>query len=536
MIIELLLKDFRRLHPKKKGFKGATFFRLIFGIIAIGLVEALIVYIYQGVDKKISVYSELASFAILVFFLGLLGIFLCVSGALTARKLIFDDDDRQIVFPLPISSATYLISKILYVYITILLECLLLSLPILCTYLSLRSYTVYYYVGAVIYPIIVSLFYMGVALLVSLLFEFIYLRIKDNDIIQFILASALMILLCVAYYYFLNLFLVTLQDGSINGVISPTFVSGLSDIMIIFSPTFELLDMFIAGDYGVANLFMTGGLLLISVAAGYVATYTLYRSGKLAYNRHAKEEEEEKEIPIRHGFKNLLKKELDILFKDSSNMFSYTSLLILLPFLSYAVVSSFNAIFAMNYTMVLAYYPELFHIIVLALILLFIGSINASSSLSMSNEKGGIVVTKTLPSSLKSMLYAKLVAPSALSFFSYLISIFVLLVAGQISFVLYITALALGIILILVQNVLGMLMDMKDKGSNGGKRVVILNNLLSFALPVLILVMGLPMSFNGFSSGTIYMSLVLVTLALGAISFIGIGGRMKKAFYEMEVR
>lgn len=537
MILELLLKDFRRLHPKKKSkFKGASFFRVLFTFIGVVALEAILVYIYQGVDKKIEAYAEGSSFAIMVFFLGLYGIFLTVNGALKARKILFDESDREILFTLPIPDFNYLFSKMIYVYLSLFIECSLFSLPILCTYINLRGLSMYYFAGSLLYPLTMCIFYTGMAFILSLLLQFIYLRIKDNDLVQFILASLLMLLLCVAYYYFLNLFLVTLQDGSINGVISPEFVSTLNNILIIFTPGYNFLDMFITGNFGATNISLMAGLLLFSMLVGYVATKLLFRSEKLNAFYRTEKEEEEKEPTLRYGFRNLIKKELSILFKDSSNTFSYTSLLILLPFLSYAVISSFNVIFERNYTLILTYYPELFRLINLALILLFIGSINASSSMSMSNEKAGLMVTKVLPASLKKMFFAKILAPSALSFGSYLLAVLVLLISGEITFLLFLSSLALGLILILVQSILGMLLDMKDKGGKGSKKVALLNSLLPFIAPILILAIGIPMSLNSFTSGVIYLTIIAVSLALSALNLIGIGKRMKKAFYEMEVR
>lgn len=534
MIIELMVKDWKRLHPRAKTGVVMSILKVVFRILLLVGLEALIVYVYQGVDKKIMEYSETASFSLLVFFLGLVGAFGVVNGGLKARKLIYDDGDREIIFPLPIYPSTYLISKVLYVYLSILWGNLLLSVPMFSTYAALRGLEVYYYAGAVAYPFIVSIFYTGLALLVSLLFQLVYLRIKDHDLVQFILASVLMIALCFAYYYFLNLFLSTLQNQSINGVISPAFVEGLSKAMLAFAPSYNLLDMFIIGDYGLENVLLVTGFTLMSIFAGYLVTFLLFKSGRLGTHKPPKEEAEK--VPtLKFGFSNLFQKELSVLFKDSSNTFSYTSLLILLPFLTYAVISSFNAIFARNYTILVAYYPELFHIIILALVILFIGSINASSSLSMSNEKGGVMTTKLLPKKLFMMLFAKMLAPATLSFFSYLIAILVLLISGEISSQIFLVSLALGTILIICQSGLGLLLDMKDKGKKKGSRVSVLNNVLSFFLPVLILAMGLPMSFQGIASSNIYLAIIITSLALGAMSFFRIGYRMKKAFYEMEV-
>ena len=64
-------------------------------------------------------------------------------------------------------------------------------------------------------------------------------------------------------------------------------------------------------------------------------------------NKHSvefKKKEINKEMKIVSPFVVQIKKEIDVLFKDSTYIFSYTALLIMAPFLAFVVISSLNAI------------------------------------------------------------------------------------------------------------------------------------------------------------------------------------------------
>ena len=66
---------------------------------------------------------------------------------------------------------------------------------------------------------------IAVGLLFIALIEIIYKFIKKHDFIQLILASILVIGLCYAYKFVLEIFLDALNDSSVGGVFSPEFVN-----------------------------------------------------------------------------------------------------------------------------------------------------------------------------------------------------------------------------------------------------------------------------------------------------------------------
>ena len=113
------------------------------------------------------------------------------------------------------------------------------------------------------------------------------------------------------------------------------------------------------------------GILLMTLVLGIFVI-------SLVYMKHSKQEinvhnltNKETNLKIHSLTYTLFKKELLILFKNSANVFSYTSLLIMAPFLSFVVISSLDKIMYGNLSFVLTYYPELINGINIALILLF---------------------------------------------------------------------------------------------------------------------------------------------------------------------
>ena len=251
---------------------------------------------------------------------------------------------------------------------------------------------------------------------------------------------------------------------------------------------------------------------------------------KLDYYKTSSISKKQKEIKVLSVSKALIKKEFIMLFKDNSYIFSYTGLLIMMPFLSFVVINSLNSIIYDNLRIYAVYFPELINGLNLVLILLFISVINANASLSVSREEKAIQIVKYLPIDPFKQMAIKLIAPISLSSASLLISEIVLISTSTINWYIFLVSLVLGLALIVFTNVFGILVDMHDKNSNIKYKLSYLTSLISIVYPLFILVLHFLLSFVSCPVALIYILEILISGGLLAPLFIKINTRIKRLF------
>ena len=535
MVIELIRKEhFERKEVTSKS-KVANILSLLLKVIFIGCFIALECYIFFSLDKKIEKYSEYGTFDFLVLFLFAMMIVSIISSTVRARKTLFNHLDNNVLLPLPISTGELIFSKILYIYLKEVVTHFIVSTPILIVFGSTRMYIPYFYVFSILYPLLISLFSVGLALFFVVLYQFIYQLIKLSDIVQFILASILVIGLCFIYQVVLNLFLNALGDSMIGGVFDKNFIDSLHNSLYYLVPIYYLFNSVINGTNILSNVCILLGSIIISLSLGVTISSVAYiKLSKNEIDLFVKKENQ-KEIKMISQFRILLKKEFDIIFKDSGNIFSYTSLLIMAPFLTYVVISSLNTVLYQSLTQFLVYFPELINVININLIILFSSVINSSASLSMSREGRCVQIVKYIPISPFKQILAKLIIPTSLSIFSLLITIIMIGSSGVASPLATCMSLLMGILLIVSNNIYAIYIDMHDL-SDSNNKLLFINELISIGFPVLILAFNFLMIFFGVPSYGMYLSSITLYIVLFVSSIIKMKSRSTKLFKRMEVR
>ena len=536
--MELLRKEFIQRKSEEKQGIAALVFSYFFRFLLLGGFVTLECYIALSLDKKINQYSSYGSFDFLAMFLFIVMLLDVVFTMVKARKTIFDQKDSQLLLPLPISPSTQVISKVVYLYIESVLFSLITASPLLVCYGIPRGYIPYYYIFSILYPALISLFSVGLSLLLSLVYQQIYKLIKRNDVVQFVSASVVVILLCYLYQFVLNLFLTALNDSSIGGMFSSSFVDALHNAVHFLMPVYHLLDL-VTDQSSIATdiLFFSGfSLLFATLGIGFTSVVYLHEL------KSGGETGEEKEKPVRKKkllspFKTLLKKESDLLFRDEANLFSYTSLLILCPFLTHAVISSLNGIIFDNLRFYATYFPELVSGINLTLILLFSSVINSSASKAMSREKKALVIVKYIPVSPFKQILAKLIMPISLSLLSLLLTDIVLISTSVIAVPVFFSSLFIGALMIVFSNVFGIYCDMHDMNSDERKiKLSFINDSIPFVLSLLIFASFFLLSvFALFPSWALYLFACGISLVLLSPSLICLKKRYLRSFGKMEV-
>lgn len=537
MFLELLRKEF--IERKNDEKQSVTMFvvSILLRVLLIAGFIAIECFIALTLDKKIVKYSSYGSFDFLVLFLFLMMALSILFTMVKARGVIFNHKDSTVTLPLPIAPSTQVFSKVVYLYIESVLLGWVTSTPLLICYGASRHYIPYYYIFSGLYPLLISIFSVGISLLFALVYQQIYKLIKKSDIAQFIVASVLVVTLCYLYQFVLNLFLTALNDSSIGGVFSSDFVNGLHKARNYFLPVYHLMDAVIEKTNTKAGILIFLGASFLSLIMGVGITSIVYFHEIKIGSRSESKEKKGKPMRLTTPFKALVRKEMDLLFKDEANLFSYTSLLILCPFLTFAVISSLNSIIYDNLRFYASYFPELVSGINLTLILLFSGVINASASMSMTREGKALIVVKYLPISPLKQILAKIIIPISFSFISLLITEIVLISTGIITVPVFLSSLFIGIVLLVFSNIFGVYSDMHDKeGDNRKLKLSVINELVPLVLPFILFGLFFVLSlYTKVPSWGLYVIASAFSFVVLSPSVINLKKRLQKTFVKMEV-
>lgn len=532
MLISLLTKEFN-LSLDKSVSTAYKIFSWVVKILLLVAEIALACFMVKTLDTKITDYSPVyGSLDFLVILLFMLFCVFTLYGLLKLRKSLYDRRDTYILSTLPVYDDKIVITKMLRCYASMSLDALFLCMPILITYGSTRSMNAIYYIFSFFYPFLVSLAAISVDLLLVSFHEIVYRFLKNKEILQFILASILMVGLCYLYKIFVELFLNCLSDSSIGNVFSDGFITMAHRLGKYLFPVANVIYPIFTGENALSYaIILIGFVLLLSFFGYIIATYCYGRLSKtdsISFNALSKKAER-----IRSVDAALIRKEINLIFRDSSSIFSYTSLLIMMPFLSYVVISSFNSIVFSNLSTIAALYPHLDDSIILCLIILFISTVNSSNSM-LSKEKANIVTIKTLPISPVRMILIKAIVPLCLSLISLFASAITLLATGCISLELFLSSLAFGALYVVGTTFLGLEIEMRDRE---GKKTKLsgLYYYICLLLPVLLLAFDLTVDFLRLSSAWAYVAGALLYASTLIGAFICFHKRIRHSFDAMEI-
>ena len=506
-------------------------------VIGAGLFVALEVFIYINVDNKVNANATNGSFDFLILFLFLTLLISIIFTALKARKLLFNSFDKQVLSPLPVPKGEVVFSKVLYLYMFETLVNIVISSPILITYFVLNSFLPPFYVFGVVYGALISLFGIGISLLLSVIFEVCYRFLKLSDIAQFIVASIIVILLCFAYQVVLDLFLDALNANEGTGMFSSSLIEMVSNVSRMLLPVYTIINPTVFGMNDInfaSSICISAGMIILSLLIGAIVSSFSYSYQFSSLEDKFKKKKNKNNLVL-SPFKALLKKEFSLLFKDSSYTFSYTALLIMAPFLSFVVISSLNSIIYQNLRYFSVYFPDLVNGVNICLILLFISVINSGASQSISREENALEIVKYLPIDPLKQVAAKIIIPVVMSSMSLLITLIVLVASGNIDYRAFLIILFSGLILIFITTFNGLYFDMRDRGENEFK-LSFINNLISVLYPFIIFAVHFGVSLTRVETFYIYIFEVITSLIILGLCLINPKKRWNKVFREMEVR
>ncbi|MCQ2772543.1 MAG: hypothetical protein MJ238_04630 [Bacilli bacterium] len=535
MIIELINKE----RVEKRAGEPQSAWSFALGIVLrialyVGII-VLEVFLFSRLHGKLEKYAFGSAFSFLILILFAIMLVESLFAGWKAKTILFDKNDRFILGTLPVSSSDLIASKVSFIYLQEFFSIFLLSVPLLFTYAVLEGYSPRFYIFSIFYPMVISLFGVGISLVSSVVFEVFGRIVKKNDILQFAIACIGATALCLVYQFVLTLFLEALAGSTTSGILSVELVQSISRMSKCFGPVYFYCTMLVDK----TNIFpftcLTLGFVLLSLLIGLV-------TASLAYNRFASGEVERatkvkktvKTIKVQSGIKYLLKKEFDLIFKDSTYIFSYTALLIMAPFFSFIVISSLNSIVYANIRILVTYFPDIISGLNMLMILLFSSAINASASLSISREGKSIQIVKFIPIKPEKQIIAKATIPTILSSISFIVSIVALLITSNINLTTSVITLISGEAIIVFTNFVGIIFDMNDQRRDS-KKLGWINTLLAFVAPVLMFVIHFVFAMIGVSVWYSYLVELVLSIALISPIFFNVGKQYNRYFEMMEI-
>ncbi|MBR1581710.1 MAG: hypothetical protein IJ656_01625 [Bacilli bacterium] len=539
MLLELLHKEFKESQTYESS-KVKTILRWVGRVLVYGLIVFLEVFIFSKLEPKLKEFSSFGSYDFLILILFVMLIVSMISTTLRAREIFYKRIDSSIMLHLPINNDEIIFSKALFTYLNNVLTSAIITIPLLFTFGIKQGFesgiTTKFYVFSVLYPFFSSFISTGLTLIILPLYNKAYNFIKPKPILQIALGSILVITLCILYNYVLNLFMTLVNDAKLDTLISGAFVEKLHKATKFFVPTYQLMDLGLGKVNVLQDIMISVGSSVIALVLGYfIATesYTNFLKGEFSSNES--KTMKSSKILLQNPTKTLLKKEFVLIFRNSNYVFSYTSLLIMQPFLAFVVINSLNTLFYTNQQMFLHYYGEFINALNITLILLFSSIIASSTMDAYSREQKAIQIVKYIPISPLKQTICKMIIPFAFSSFSLILTLLVLAIGKQISVLAFFISLLAGLMLLLSLSVAGVYIDLAKLNENKKSNIEFLSTVLSIVLPLITFGLIFLFMYAQVSKALMYIIVILLYVITNVALILPFKKIINNSFIKMRI-
>ena len=528
-MLNLLLKDFKLLFAGKDSLKK-NILSAIANVLLFAVFLALESFIFSAILKKIKSYDN-ATIPFLTLFLFIVSCIIILLDTVQANKLFFNEKDTQQLIIHPISNAQIVISKLIFLFISHLLTSLLLVYPLIVSYGNIVGKTsMFYYVGF-FYPFASFLFEAGIALFLVYPLKLAGEFLKKYTLVQFLVSLVVMFGSCLLYNAVLTGFMNLVVNNDVSSLFTVESIAKMSEIRKYLIPATFYSDIFFSGSQSqlLPYLLLSLGVFVLGLTIA-VAAFHFFRSVKLS-ERKVNYHSASKLLSPKLA---LLKKELLLLFKDSTNIFSFTGLLIVQPFLVYIILNSLNSVFTTGaFSYYMAALPELIPLIDMLIIMFFTLIINSGANEYIQMEKTNVRTMKTLPVSEFTQVFIKVGVPFSLSVLSLLITTLILLIAQIVSFTTFLFSTVISILLLLTFDVISLKEELKIERYKSRSSAA--STAYSYLMPLLFFVGALIGCLLGLELFLASLVGALFFAALALPQFIHIKQKIKDAFLDMEL-
>ena len=323
------------------------------------------------------------------------------------------------------------------------------------------------------------------------LVQVIYKFLQNKEWLQFICASLIVVGLCYLYQVCLNLFLKVLDNYSFKDIFSSTFIKAIDGMCPFLLPVYSILSPVIKFKNILSCVLISLGLLLLFLVIGYFLSITFYTIINQR-DDHNKNKTGGKYKSIGDMKKGLIKKEL-------------------------------------------MFVPDMMTLIQMLLLLEFVLVIHSSGSSSFSMEGQNLMNVKLLPINDKLITLTKVLIPLSLTSISYFVIVLACYLTDNITLSSFFFFLFIGLLLLVIMNFGGVVMDMHDLGAVKKK----FSTLFSYSVivyPMLLVLVDIGFDFTIMKGvGILYFDLGLTFI----LSILVVFFFLKKSstyFKKMEVR
>lgn len=511
MVTELLSRELKA--TSFMSLKKSRRFSSLISSVVISLALILLeVFTYKALYSKVEQYSGFNKhlYVLIMFIATLFVVFYLVN--VTYKAFFKDQNEKIILGTRPISTYQIVLAKSLYVLIKSVISSFVVLFPIACTYLAMSNAYLPAYIYLVYFIVLTSIFATFVSLLLAIPYKVLFDLLKKYKVAYLVVSILISFALAYVYSYILDIFVNLVSDSDLSYIFTTGSMSIIESVTSKLYPCSFLVD--ISLEKNVFTNFLIYFIVIFGLGIVSMLLFTLF------YSRYLHKDESEKakdilnlQVKLTSPSRALIKKEFVLMFTSGEGLSSYASLLVLQPFLVYLVVSAINIIFSGgNLVFISSLFPNVMVGIDSLLVFLFLAVINSTSSISLSSEKNTLIIMKYIPVSYVKQMGIKLLIPYAFSSLSYLVTILVLAISGEISFVSFALLIIVGLLLLFIISLGSIYTDLKSK-----KNASLLNTLTSFILPVLSVGAGVLLSLVFDNEILSYYMFFVIILAFEAV-------------------
>ena len=479
MVFTLLKKEF---NANKNIINRQNIWMNIFSLVISLILMALEITLFVGVTSRFVFYGDGAEafFIIFVYGLTILELILCTRKI---SKSLYDKNDNIIMLVRPIRSSSIILSKLINIYIREVMSVFFIIYPIFISYGICSNLALSFYFISLLYIVLIPLFIIGVGLVLSIFYYYISSFLANHNFLQIILGIAFFIVICYFYGIVLNFVTSLVTSGDSNELINffnTENINAMKNASVYLGPTNYMINAFLNIDLG-QNILYSALILILSFIFGVLITsafYLLIRRSSFSKTRYYSSNK-----VINSPINALIKKEINLFFRDTNYILNYIALLVAGPYLIYIIIIAINNLFTVgNMGVFASLLPGIVGIFDIFIIILFTGVINSSASTLISNEKMMIRINKVLPISYFKQVLAKLCVPFFMSTLSLLITCLVLYFSKAIDLESFLISFFISLFLILSNSIFSIYRDLKKPNFKDS----INNNLVSGILRSLI--------------------------------------------------
>lgn len=407
----LLKKELKGFKNYKRNIAGS-----VIGAVAVLAVMAVFVYLFIELNGKfipLGISNEILS-----LFIAAIMIFSVILSLNKAAVIMFTAEDADILRPLPLNPRVVVLSKVAALLIYELASVGAFSLPIFIAFGIINGFGAGFYFKALFTIIIMAVTVAAVSGIIAPAFNAAKQFLLKHGPLFLILSLIFIGLLFFAYKYVLDFLIMLIRSRKLQFIFNSTVVKGIRAVAggLLFSSS---LGMFLNG----ANywrVFICFALAAGLIAGCYFICAALY--GNLKKSRAA----EAKARPgKRRSVKGaLLFKEINELVRTPGYMFSYLSIVLSLPALTYLTMGVLKEVVSQLLT---ASFVAPF---ALMIVVLYSTVSNTFAGDAVSREGSKLSIIKTIPVTYKVQVGIKLALALGIACFALIITAVLLVASG----------------------------------------------------------------------------------------------------------